>query len=270
MHLYSDMATSCLFFVRLMSTLRKCGVCVRGSWQKGANFQHVSSTLPLERLRLIAPLVFLLVWLLMPIKTMATPLTLSIDQVRQQPNGTEVVIIGIVTVPSGQFASATFDQGFAIQDQSSGIYVSSDRPLNLTVGDGVRVEGILQDDGRGQPIVHLQNWQHSKVLLPSIRPYRVSLKEAVIELDGQLVVVQGTITRPLVEDAPYGDRLWIKDATGTVQIYIPRSTRIAPQDLTFLQPGQAVQVTGFSSQYDRNDEIVPRTVEDIRPLEAVR
>ncbi|MEO1295248.1 MAG: hypothetical protein AAFW75_05505 [Cyanobacteria bacterium J06636_16] len=202
-------------------------------------------------------------------EAIASPLALSIDQVRQQSEGIEVLMTGVVIVSSGQFASATFDQGFAIQDEAGGIYVSSDDDTDLHIGDVVEVVGTLQDDGHGQRMVRLQSWQRQSAQFAERAervPRPASLREAATQLDGQLVVVQGTIVQPLVDDAPYGDRLWIQDATSTVQIYIPRSTNIAPQTLSFLQPGRAVEVVGFSSQYDGNDEVIPRKLGDMRPL----
>ena len=54
----------------------------------------------------------------------ADPKTISIAEARSLPLGTIVTIDGVVTVPSGAFSSSTFDQGFAIQDRTGGIYVS--------------------------------------------------------------------------------------------------------------------------------------------------
>ncbi len=54
----------------------------------------------------------------------ADPKTISIAEARSLPLGTTVTIDGVVTVPSGAFSSSTFDQGFAIQDRTGGIYVS--------------------------------------------------------------------------------------------------------------------------------------------------
>ena len=198
---------------------------------------------------------------------MATPLALTINEARQQPDGVEVSLNGTVTVSGGQFRSASFDQGFAIQDQGGGIYVSTDRTTDLHIGDVVEVVGILQDDGHDQQVVQLEHWRQQPSLFSELEPYPASIQEATTQLEGQLVAVQGTIVRPLTDDAPYGDRLWIEDDTGSVQIYIPRSTEIAPQTLPFLQLGQAIQVIGLSSQYDSKDEVMPRMLADMRRLE---
>ncbi|MEO1093464.1 MAG: hypothetical protein AAFX01_01020 [Cyanobacteria bacterium J06638_28] len=194
----------------------------------------------------------------------AAPSTLSIEQGYQQPNGTEIVVSGIVTVPSGRFASAIADQGFALQDQSGGIYVSTEKNLALPIGAAVTVQGTLQDDGHGQQVLRLLAWTQQEKSFQAVVPQAASVDEA-IHAHGQLVTVQGTIAQPLQLDAPYGDRLWMQDDTGTVQIYIPRSTQIFPEELPFLTMGQAIQITGLSSQYDGHDEVVPRRIEDIQP-----
>ena len=193
----------------------------------------------------------------------ATPLSLSINQARQQADGVEVQIAGRVTVPSGLFESANLDKGFAIQDETGGLYISTDSHAELQPGEAVEVLGTLQDDGHGQRMLMLEQWQHSRRAIPPISPRPVSLSEAGRKLDGEIVTVRGTIVKPLKEDAPYGDRLWIEDDTGQIQIYLPKSTRISPKAIRFLHLGQAIQVTGLSSQYDDSDEVIPRSPSDI-------
>lgn len=197
----------------------------------------------------------------------ATPLALPIHQARQQPDGAEVLITGRVTVPDGLFESANLDKGFAIQDSTGGIYISTTHSLNLDLDEPIEVDGVLRNDGHGQRIVKLKAWHHRDRSSSVIAPTSASLREAGRRLDGVLVTVQGRIIRPLQEDAPYGDRLWIEDHTGQIQIYIPKSTHIRPQQLPFLEPGRTIRVTGFSSQYDDNDEVIPRLVEDIEAVE---
>lgn len=197
---------------------------------------------------------------------LAFPRMCFIDQARQQPDGMEVTVMGKVTVPSGAYGSANLDEGFVIQDMTGGIYVTTERRLNLQLGETVEVVGKLKDDGHGQRMLSLQDWHPSDRPLPEIVPHIASAAAAAQYLDGELVTVSGQITRPLTDDAPYGDRLWIQDETGEIQIYIPKSTQIAPQELPFLKVGQTIQVTGFSSQFDDNDEVVPRSREDILRL----
>lgn len=51
------------------------------------------------------------------------------------PEGSIVTVKGTVTVASRAFASSTFDQGFALQDKSGGIYVSLGTDVGLELGD---------------------------------------------------------------------------------------------------------------------------------------
>src|SRR5262245_11331327 len=73
------------------------------------------------------------------------PKTISIAEARSLPLGTIVTIVGAVTVPSGAFSSSTFDQGFAIQDRTGGIYVSVPDDLEFAPRQQVRVTGTLAD-----------------------------------------------------------------------------------------------------------------------------
>jgi len=73
------------------------------------------------------------------------PKTITIAEARSLPLGTVVTIDGVVTVPSGAFSSSTFDQGFAIQDRTGGIYVSVPDDLGLELRQQVRVTGTLAD-----------------------------------------------------------------------------------------------------------------------------
>src|SRR5215510_7006495 len=71
--------------------------------------------------------------------------TISIAEARSLPLSTVVTVDGSVTVPSGAFSSSTFDQGFAIQDHTGGIYVSVPDNLGFTLRQQVRVKGTLAD-----------------------------------------------------------------------------------------------------------------------------
>jgi len=59
--------------------------------------------------------------------------TIDIAAARALPLGTVVTVEGSVTVPSGDFSSSTFDEGFAIQDDTAGIFVSIAADLDLAV-----------------------------------------------------------------------------------------------------------------------------------------
>ena len=129
--------------------------------------------------------------------------------------------------------------------------------------------GQLQDDGHGQRMLQLTDWYRSQRPILPMSPLSTSAEQAGKFLDGQLVTVMGQIVKPLKDDAPYGDRLWIQDETGEIQIYMPKSTGIAPAELSFLEVGQSIQVTGLSSQYDDNDEVMPRSRADLLAIQTL-
>src|SRR6476660_8610929 len=72
---------------------------------------------------------------------------ISIAAARHLPMGTVVTVEGSVTTPSGVFASSFFDEGFAIQDRTGGIYVSMADNLGLSFRQEARVTGTLADSG---------------------------------------------------------------------------------------------------------------------------
>jgi hypothetical protein len=70
----------------------------------------------------------------------------TIAEVRAMPLGTAVTIEGTVTTPSGVFASSFFDEGFAVQDETAGIFVSfPDTNIGVQPPRHVEVTGVLQD-----------------------------------------------------------------------------------------------------------------------------
>src|SRR5690349_20415312 len=94
--------------------------------------------------RLLVPALLTAIFLISFATAHAAP-TITIAEARSLPLGTVVTIDGSVTVPSGAFSSSTFDQGFAIQDRTGGIYVSTTDNLGFALRTQVRVTGKLAD-----------------------------------------------------------------------------------------------------------------------------
>src|SRR4029079_14119201 len=85
----------------------------------------------------------------------AGPNYIPIVSARVQPQGTTVAVMGLVTVPSGNFQSSSGDEGFAIQDQTAGIWISVKQNLKLKVGQRVLVSGTLGESfGKLQIVPH--------------------------------------------------------------------------------------------------------------------
>jgi hypothetical protein len=188
--------------------------------------------------------------------------TISIADARSLPLGTVVTISGSVTVPSGAFSSSTFDQGFAIQDRTGGIYVSTPDNLGFALRQQVRVTGTLADTVLPGLLV-LVDVTETRALPsgPKIQPVPVSTGDVGEATEGTLVRVTGTITQPIVNDLPFGFIIVVNDGSGEVNVFVAASTGI---DVSGLSQGQTIELTGFSGQFADHFEVDPRTQSDIR------
>ena len=193
-----------------------------------------------------------------------SPKTISIAEARSLPLGTVVTIDGSVTVPSGACASseAPLDQGFAIQDRTGGIFVSVDEDLGFAPRRQVRVTGQLADDGFGLLILTGVTDIKPHGRGPTVRPLPLATGAVSEATEGKLVTITGTITQPIVNVLPFGFTITVNDGSGDVHAFVCASTGI---DVTGLSPGQTIEVTGFSGQFD-NFEVNPRFQSDIKVL----
>lgn len=215
-------------------------------------------------MKLARPLALTLLVLLAA--TAATASAIPIADARALPLGTTVTVEGSVTVPSGDFAASTFDQGFAVQDDTAGIYVSVAENPGLNFNRTVEVTGTLDDDGFGLLVLRPAS-------LADVVPVGgASLVEAtpvatggVSEAtEGLLVVVEGTVTRGPTDDLPFGYSVFIDDGTGETQIFIPATTGVNPFTIPWVQVGETIRATGFSAQFLSQYEVLPRRRGDIK------
>jgi DNA/RNA endonuclease YhcR with UshA esterase domain len=227
-----------------------------------------------DRRKFLAPALLALVLLAnlaLPVISRATPPTtlsstslhtISIAEARSLPLGTVVTVDGSVTVPSGAFSSSTFDQGFAIQDHTGGIYVSVPDNLGFAPRQQVRVTGQLADSFG---LLVLTNVTDTKAhgIGPKVQPLPVATGAVGEATEGKLIRITGTITQPVFNDLPYGFIIFIDDGSGEVHSFVSASTGI---DVSGLSPGQAIEVTGFSGQFADHYEVDPRTRADIKVL----
>jgi len=192
----------------------------------------------------------------------ADPKTITIAEARNLPLGTIVTIDGAITVPSGAFNSSTFDQGFAIQDRTGGIYVSVPDNNGFTFRQQVRVTGKLADTVLPGLLVLVDVTEikaHGSG--PKVQPLPVATGDVGENTEGQIVRITGTITQPIVNDLPFGFIIFINDGSGEVHLFVSASTGI---DVSGLSPGQTIEVTGFSGEFAGSFEVDPRTQADIR------
>jgi uncharacterized protein YdeI (BOF family) len=194
----------------------------------------------------------------------ADPKTITIAEARSLPLGTIVTIDGVVTVPSGAFSSSTFDQGFAIQDRTGGIYVSTPDNLGFGLRQQVRVTGKLADTVLPGLLVLIDVTDvkaHGSG--PKVQPAPVATGAVGEATEGSLVTITGTITQPIVNDLPFGFIVFVNDGSGEVHAFICASTGI---DVSGLSPGQTVEITGFSGEFAGSFEVDPRIQADIRVI----
>lgn len=191
--------------------------------------------------------------------------TTDIADARALPLGSTVTVKGSVTVPSGVFSSSTFDQGFAIQDRTGGIYVSIATNLGLAPRRQVRVTGHLADNGFGLLTLVVDSPADVKMLGagPKVDPQPFATGAISESTEGLLVRVVGTITRPIINDLPFGYQVFIDDGSGETQVFVCASTGI---DVSGLAVGQQIRVVGFSGQFAAQYEVDPRFPSDITPL----
>ena len=185
----------------------------------------------------------------------------SIAEARHLPLGTLVTVEGTVTTPSGAFESSFFDKGFGLQDDTAGIYVSLPNNLEVLPGRRARISGTLQDSygllilvPTDSSDVHLDGNRHP------IHPQWVTTGRIGEATEGRIVRVVGKITQAPISDLPYGNKFFVDDGSGAVQIFINVQTGI---DVSLLKLGQRVRVAGFSSQFETHYEIDPRSPHDI-------
>ena len=191
--------------------------------------------------------------------------TIDIAAARALPLGSVVTVEGSVTVPSGDFSSSTFDEGFAIQDETAGIFVSIATDLNLTVRQRARVTGTLADNGHGVLTVVVTSADDVTVQGRGrrVEPRWVRTADVSEATESLLIQVVGTISAPIVPDPPFGTIVEVDDGSGPIRIFICTSTGI---DVSHLAPGQRVSVTGLGYQFG-DYEVDPRFQSDIRRRE---
>ncbi len=190
------------------------------------------------------------------------PKKISIAQARSLQLGTVVTVDGSVTVPSGAFSSSTFDQGFAIQDHTGGIYVSVANNLGFAPRQQVRVTGELADSNGLLVLINVTNTKaHGSG--PKVQPLPVATGAVGEATEGKLVRITGTITQPVFNDLPFGFIIFINDGSGEVHSFVSASTGI---DVSGLSPGQTIELTGFSGQFGASFEVDPRFQSDIKVL----
>ncbi len=206
-----------------------------------------------------------LVVLALAVAARANAVVISIADARDEPLGTVVTVEGTVTASSGAFATSTFDQGFGIQDNTAGIYVSTaDNPI-LSLLEKVRVTGVLADDGVGQLVLRPASLAgvQKRPGLGLVVPDAVATGDIGEDTEGSLMKITGTVTQ-IVSDLAFGYKVFVNDGSGETQIFIAASTGVNPYRFPFIQVGARITAVGFSTQFLTQYEIIPRHNLDLR------
>lgn len=190
---------------------------------------------------------------------------MSITGTRARDTGTQVTIEGFVTVPPGVFRSAMEDEGFAVQDASDGIYVKMAQKQSFSLGAKVRVTGTL-DEQNEMRILKAEPagvTQFDGTL--QVSPKTVATGAVNESVEGQLVQVSGNLTKPFLDDSPYGYKLWIDDGSGEIKVFIHLDAGFDKATLQALTVGQHITVAGLAAQYKDTYEVAPRQPSDLTP-----
>ena len=184
---------------------------------------------------------------LVPAAGHATPaFPIPIGAARHLLVGTVVTVAGTVSVPSGVFSSSFFDEGFAVEDFTGGIYVSMADNLGLQYRQKATVTGTLAGSGGLLVLIPASDSDvrvHGRG--PNVEPVFVRTGDIGEATEGLIVQVVGTVTRT-EGDLPYGNKVFVNDGSGEIRVYINLGTGI---DFSQFAAGQHLSVTGFSGQF---------------------
>lgn len=189
--------------------------------------------------------------------------TSTITEARALAEGETATVEGFVTVAPGTFNSATGEQGFAIQDDKAGVYVSLPDLLDLTLDQHVRVTGKLAQVAK-QTFLTITKDGVTKLDGPkTITPEDVKTGDVKEAVEGKLLRVSGKLTQVVVDDAPYGAKVFIDDGSGETQVFVHLAASKPVIDTTSLAVGQAITVVGLGAQYEATYEVCPRKADDL-------
>ncbi|MDC0743275.1 DNA-binding protein [Polyangium mundeleinium] len=191
------------------------------------------------------------------------PEVVTIAEARALPVNEYTQIEGFVSVPAGTFVTATGDFGFAIQDDTGGIYVSLYEELKILIGAKIRVIGKIAQVSKQTVLVTNVTGPELLQGIEAVTPKDVATGEVNESTEGLLVRVKGTVSNPIVEDKPYGIKAYVDDGSGEVEVYVCFAGDKPLIDTTKLTKGTAVEITGFAQQYLDRYEIAPRGQTDL-------
>jgi len=159
-------------------------------------------------------------------------ITPRIATARAQAIGSQVMVEGVVTV-----APRTFDDGFALQDASGGIYVARALDQPIAPGSRVRVTGTLAAPDKRVTIEPTALQIMGQGSAPA--PLEVATGDVGPATEGRLIAVRGRVAGAIVDDRPWGSKLYVNDGSGPLLVFIAAATSI---DGTRYRAGQELRI----------------------------
>lgn len=220
---------------------------------------------PLSRLRRARPAVLAALALALPLAACGgdDEDALSIAEARAAANGTAVTVEGHVSVQPGAFVSALGDEGFAIQDDTAGVYVKVDERLGFGLGARVRVTGTLDEQNQLRVLKAVPADVTTLSGTAQVVARDVGTGAVNESVEGLLIRASGNVTQTFMDDSPYGYKLYINDGSGEVQVFVHVSAGFDKAMLQALTAGQRITVVGLAAQYETTYEVAPRQASDL-------
>lgn len=191
----------------------------------------------------------------------ATP-ALTIAEARALADGETVTVAGYITVAPGTFNSATGELGFAIQDDTGGVYIKMSEELTFGLDTQVRVTGTLGQMAQLRVIEAAPADVSMLSGTMTVAPATVATGSVNEDVEGELIKVTGAVTR-IEDDAPYGIKVYIDDGSGEVQVFVHLVDGNGVIDTAGLAVDDEIEVTGLAAQYETTYEVAPRKADDL-------
>ncbi|MDP3997316.1 MAG: lamin tail domain-containing protein [bacterium] len=176
---------------------------------------------------------------------------ITLEEVRNEPLGSKVVVEGVVSVPPGVLGKTVmYLAGSGIQ-----LYFSKGDWPDFRLGDRVRAEGVVSASG-GEARIKLADKQEIIKIKQEDAPEAHQMETGAIgeDTEGWLVTVSGEV----VETS--GSTFYLDDGSGEVKVYIKPDTGINKPKM---KKGMTVTVTGVVSETSSGYRILPRFQEDV-------
>jgi DNA/RNA endonuclease YhcR with UshA esterase domain len=187
----------------------------------------------------------------------------TIAEARALAPNTEATVEGFVTVAPGTFSSATSEQGFAIQDDTAGVYVSLPTKLDFSLDAKVRVVGRTGEMAKLLTLTSTAAEVSVQSGTKAITAQDVKTGDVNESIEGRLIRVAGKVTQTFIDDSPYGYKLYVDDGSGEVQVFVHVSAGVDAASLMTLMMGDSITVTGLTAQYETTYEVAPRGPADL-------